>query len=784
METPSKEDLHEITQLVELTSDAVLICRSDGSIDHVNHRMAELAGADRAQLIGADIKDLLFSEAFERAEGHRLPFPVDGTPVTLMLKLFDGSFIPVEARASGLSRRTIEVRKKFFGRLHIRERVLVVVRSLEEEYARNRQVRRALSELQAANKRLSGTLSVIMSTVGAESLPQLLHAVLNRLVDALDADGTTLYFTENGGFKLRGVSETLEHTYVPEFIPYGAGVPTYVMFEARSCRLSIVPADEGAGGDAALYDLDKRVNKPLWMQDTPPFKTLIAVPVLFGQQVVGVLELGWRRHILPRTYDVNVLEVVCDFLSIQLVSLAESLRSQREAELVQSLNHVRDTLYGFEDDRNLAWGEVASEIKRALSCYLCPVVFDEGRGCYVIDFEGGSAVSLPGDIEQMFFSTTAPAAHLGSSVMDFLSQRDHVSEVGERDLRYARLTRIDPLSWVAEWLDAHGLPNQGVFIDMDEELLDAAVPPAASDIAALAPASPPAPTRKMLLLRDGTQEPIDDIEFDYLVQLLHTFEQFLQSALHSHEDRHIAQALQAGMRSSIDSIPGITADALYSSATRQAEVGGDFYTLIQLPDHQAVMILGDVSGKGVEAASMSAFVKTALSAYAWESMSPVHMVRSLNGMMMNFSRIETFATMFVARIDLAHRHATYCSAGHPPTMLVRRAALGSGEDAQTTREVELLSVQSGVVGAFEGMAYEQGTFRFDAGDVLFMYTDGAIEARNPAGDFFGERRLRDILLSGVEAGVDGLCQRVLDELDAFTASSLEDDVALVALRFD
>ena len=385
MESAGREELQEIARLGELTSDAVAICSDDGTIGHINHRMQDLIGRDRSAIVGTDIKDLMYSERFERADGHRLPFPVDGTPTTLMLKLRDGSFVPVEARAGRLSARFAELRRKLPGRLQPRERVLVVVRSLEGEYARERQVRRALSELQAANKRLSGTLSVIMSTVGANDLSTLLHAVLNRLVDALDADGTTLYFVENGGFKLRGLSEGLEGSGAPEFIPYGAGVPTYVMFEARSCRLSIAPPEGDGGGDAAFYDLDKRVSRPLWTQDTPPFKALIAVPVFYGRQILGVLELGWKRHMLPRTYDVNVLEVVCDYLSIELVGLMETLRSQRAAELTASLNHVRDTLYGFDGDRYLVWGELSSEVKRVLRCHLCPVVFDDDRGCYVID---------------------------------------------------------------------------------------------------------------------------------------------------------------------------------------------------------------------------------------------------------------------------------------------------------------------------------------------------------------------------------------------------------------
>ena len=98
--------------------------------------------------------------------------------------------------------------------------------------------------------------------------------------------------------------------------------------------------------------------------------------------------------------------------------------------------------------------------------------------------------------------------------------------------------------------------------------------------------------------------------------------------------------------------------------------------------------------------------------------------------------------------------------------------------------MELLSVQSGVVGAFESMAYEGGRFSFAPGDILFMYTDGAIEARSPSGEFFGEQRLRDILLMRASDGVEGLCQSVLNELDVFSASALEDDIALVALRLD
>ena len=786
MESITTRELAEVARLVEVTSDAVALCAADGTILHVNQQLLTLTGRAREALVGADAKDLLFTDSFERATSHGLPFPLDGADTTLMLKLEDGSFIPVLARALPIDGSawtgepadggsdTTESAEAATEAAESPVHAIVALRSLEDDYARDRKTRRLLSELQAANRRLSGTLSVIMATVGSDDMPTLLDTVLNRMAETLDAAGTTIYFSESGGFKLRGVSAGLEGAFVPEFIPYGAGVPTYVLREQRACRLSIVPPAERNGGAPAFYDLDERATHRLRLQDTPPFKTLIAVPVFFGTQVLGIVELGWSRPCTPRVYDVRVLEVVCDYLSIELVGLVSSLRAARTAELTRSLNRLRELFFTLGEDRAAAWGELSAEVRRTLSCRLCPVVSDDSGG-YAIDFEGGSRVALPCGVEEAFFSTKAPAARVGgagATPADFM-HGEGASDGAADELRSVRLARVDRTTPMGEWLDRHGLPCQGVFMDMGPEA-DGFDADAVDERADGSDAHASTLQRMFLLLRDGSQEPVDDIEFDYLTHLARDFELIAGGRRRRESEHRIAQTLQAGMRSSLGSVPGITTDALYSSATSQALVGGDFYTLIRLPDDRAVMILGDVSGKGVEAASMSALVKTALTAYAWEGMGPAKMARSLNSMLVNFSRVETFATAFIAKIDLRAGRAVYCSAGHPPTMLLRS---GAGE-------AELLSVQSGVLGAFETMGYEAGSFSFDPGDILFMYTDGAIEARDGSGAFFGEQRLRDELLHDAGVGVTGLCDKVLASLDAFTGGALDDDIALVALRFD
>lgn len=103
METLERNEWADVAQLVEITSDAVIICELDGTILHVNNRLLGLMCEERADVIGGDVKDVLYSSAFERATEHRLPFETDGSESELMLKLSDGSFIPVLVRAGSVT---------------------------------------------------------------------------------------------------------------------------------------------------------------------------------------------------------------------------------------------------------------------------------------------------------------------------------------------------------------------------------------------------------------------------------------------------------------------------------------------------------------------------------------------------------------------------------------------------------------------------------------------------------------------------------------------------------
>lgn len=82
------------------------------------------------------------------------------------------------------------------------------------------------------------------------------------------------------------------------------------------------------------------------------------------------------------------------------------------------------------------------------------------------------------------------------------------------------------------------------------------------------------------------------------------------------------------------------------------------------------------------------------------------------------------------------------------------------------------------------MLYNDGAITFDVNDILLLYTDGVTEARDRQGGFFGERRLREALMRNATSGMDNLMKNLLNTLDVYTDCNLNDDVAMVALRFD
>ena len=249
-------------------------------------------------------------------------------------------------------------------------------------------------------------------------------------------------------------------------------------------------------------------------------------------------------------------------------------------------------------------------------------------------------------------------------------------------------------------------------------------------------------------------------------------------AAHSQQrERTIALALQDALIPALPkSVPGLEMMAsYYKAALDEAQVGGDFLDVFTLQDGRAVFAVGDLSGKGLAAASQVATVRNMLRYSLYQTAPLEQAILELNNTVVAHELLTGFATLFVGLFDPATRTLTYLSCGHDPG-LVRRGGTG---------EVELLPPDgdgiSPVLGLVEGGRFTAQSVALQAGDTLFFCTDGVTEAGRSRGEFLGVAGVAQMLGAGRPGEtVEGLVTRIVSEVRDYAGGIQHDDVCLLA----
>jgi PAS domain S-box-containing protein len=236
----------------------------------------------------------------------------------------------------------------------------------------------------------------------------------------------------------------------------------------------------------------------------------------------------------------------------------------------------------------------------------------------------------------------------------------------------------------------------------------------------------------------------------------------------------IAQTLQASLLPPVlPEIPGIETAALVRAAGEGHDVGGDFYDVFSTGEKQWFAVMGDVCGKGAQAAAVTALARYTIRAAVVRHRSPAGILLWLNDAMLR-QRLDAgrFATVACIRLDLDLDGvtATVASGGHPCPRVLRATGL-----------VEQLGVPGTLLGAVPRVRLEDRTTRLAAGDAVILYTDGLTEAQAP------QRVWSPAQLDSAVAGarhqnaqgiIDHLTRAALGDAEA----PLRDDIALLALR--
>lgn len=244
----------------------------------------------------------------------------------------------------------------------------------------------------------------------------------------------------------------------------------------------------------------------------------------------------------------------------------------------------------------------------------------------------------------------------------------------------------------------------------------------------------------------------------------------LQNALRYEQERRIAETLQqALLAAELPRVPGLELAALYQPAAG-SQVGGDFYSAWPLPGGRLALLVGDVSGKGVEAAGVTAMVRYMTEALSQHLDEPAALVGELNEMLCPRMADGSLVTLVMVVIDTAGERLHWCSAGHPPPVV-----LTAGGSYRTLEDPDP------PCGIFPGQRFHGGVSRFAPGDMLFTYTDGLIEARR-GDDEFGEERLREALLEASGEAPDHVARAVYATARTWSQGRLTDDVAIAVVR--
>lgn len=244
----------------------------------------------------------------------------------------------------------------------------------------------------------------------------------------------------------------------------------------------------------------------------------------------------------------------------------------------------------------------------------------------------------------------------------------------------------------------------------------------------------------------------------------------IQHALRFEQERHIAQTLQQALIAErLPEVEGLELAALYEPAAG-SQVGGDFYSAWPLPDGRLALLIGDVSGKGVEAAGVTAMVRYMAEALSQHCTDPAELVSQLNDLLCHRMADGSLVTLTLLVVDTTRDELTWCDAGHPPPIIL-------SPDGGYRR----LDDPDPPCGVFRGQRYREGVEPFHPGDVLVVYTDGLIEARR-RGREFGEDALRDVLVAGVRNAPEELTRGAYAAVRAWCGGRLGDDVAIAVLR--
>jgi PAS domain S-box-containing protein len=239
------------------------------------------------------------------------------------------------------------------------------------------------------------------------------------------------------------------------------------------------------------------------------------------------------------------------------------------------------------------------------------------------------------------------------------------------------------------------------------------------------------------------------------------------------ETSHIAEVLQRSLLPpALPEIPGIQLAARYRAAGEGIEVGGDFYDAFATGDGSWAVLIGDVCGKGPDAAAVTGLARHTLRAAAISEAKPSALLTALNEAVLRQRADQMFCTVTHIRLhpNEAGARATICCAGHPLPILL-------GADGS----VRTIGRPGTLIGIFPDPELADDVVDLVPGDTVVLYTDGVIDEREE-GQVFGRERLEGLLASCAGMDAESVALTIEDAVISFRSRPPRDDIAILVVK--
>ena len=220
------------------------------------------------------------------------------------------------------------------------------------------------------------------------------------------------------------------------------------------------------------------------------------------------------------------------------------------------------------------------------------------------------------------------------------------------------------------------------------------------------------------------------------------------------------------------SIPQAKRLEIASMALSSREVGGDYFDVLSLTDERLLVMVADVTGKGMPAALLMSTIHACTHLMRPMKMTLAESIDETNRVVYDNTDPDKFITAF-ASIYFADGSLEYVNAGHEPPMLIRSSGA-----------VERLDVGGPLLGVVPGVRYASGRVVLEAGDMVVLFTDGVTEAMGETQEEYTESRLQDLVLEHQQCSALELLERIQESVESFTGpvQALSDDRTLLVLK--